>query len=237
MNTALKGIILCTALALSTSCSSNKSRVSLDEPEKLEKTLNTATPDKSEKVGVKDKTVVIQKRIYLEEELSKLQGQIGDLENSIYGRSRKDPGGLWTNLQKCRKRLADPRLGGDGNTEPMEKWERISDKDDDFNYGVDERNNVIAYSEENLETRIINLKKMKRILDEKFETFQDKAELCENKYNTALINHGIKPEDAQAQGEWVDGPQGQRLWKMRRPSTDDPEELMRRKTAREKSGE
>lgn len=231
----MKFLVMVLVAVLTVSCASKK--VSLDEPEKFEKNLNTATTDKNEKVGVKDGTVVIQKRIYLEEELSKLQTQIGDLESSIYGRSKKDPGGVWASLQKCRRKTADPRLGGDGNPEPMEKWERISEKDEDFNYAVDDKNNVVAYSEEKLEARVVNLKKMKRILDDKYDSFKDKQDVCENKYRTALINHGIKPEDTQAQGEWVDGPSGQRTWKMRRPSTDDPEELMRRKNEREKASQ
>lgn len=230
----MKIIFALMLLGIVMGCGSKK--VSLDEPAKFDKPLNTGTVDNREKVGIKDDTVVIQKKIYLEEELSKLHTQITDLENTVYGRSKKDPGGLWFALNKCRQKLQDPRIGGAGLAEPMEKWEKLTEKEDDFNYAIDDKQNVVAVSEEKLEARITNLKKMKRILDDRYDNFKDKMDVCENKYRTALIQHGIKPEDAQASGEWVEGPGGYKVWRMKKPSTDDPEEMMRRKGEREKSG-
>ena len=227
-----KAIALAVSALFVAGCASKK--VSLEEPEKMDRTLNANTGQRGEKVGVRDDKVIVQKKIYLEEELRKLQDDIEDLENNIYGKTRKDPGGLWLKLQECRKQLSDPRVGGSSVPEPMEVWEKISENDPDYNYRVDDKNNVVAVSEEELDSRISNLKKTKRVLDRRFADYKEKADSCEHKYHAALIQHGLNPEDTAAKGEWVEGPDGNRVWKMRRPASKDPEELMRRKQQRDK---
>jgi hypothetical protein len=216
-------------------CASKK--VSLDEPEPLDKTLNSRTSDRSEQVGVRGDNIVVQKKMYLEEELNGLQSKIRDLENDVYGESVRDPGGLYLRLQTCRRRMADPRIGGTGTSEPMEPWEKPSETDVDFDYRVDKKKNVVAVTEEELGQRLANLKKTKRVMDQRYQEFQRKAENCEQKYKIALVNHGLNPDDTEAQGEWVEGPNGYRVWKMRRPKTNDPEEMMRRKQEREKKAQ
>lgn len=224
-------ILALVATCLLAACASKK--VSLDEPAQMDKTLNTTTGDRSEKVGVRGDSIVVQRKIYLEEQMTKVKDQIEDLENSIYGQSVQDPGGLWLSLQDCRKRLADPRVGGNGNPEPMETWEKLSQSDPDFDFRVDKKSNVVAVTEEDLGQKISNYNKMKNVLQRRYSEYKTKSDSCENKYRTALVQHGLNPEDTQAQGEWVDGPEG-RVWKMRQPKTKDPEELMRRKAKREK---
>lgn len=225
-------------LALLTQCSSKKDvTVSLEEAPKMEQKLNSTTGSRGEKVGVKDDTVKIQKTVYLEEDLAKSQREIEDLENAIYGQSKKHPGGMYLGLKSCRNRLADPRLGGNGVSEPMEKWEKISAKDPDFNYHVDRDKNVVAVSEEDLASRISNLRKLKNILNDTYDAFQTKLENCQQNLETAMIKNGMNPNDMKAQGEWVDGPNGYKVWKMKKPTTNDPEEMMKRKSQREKSSE
>jgi hypothetical protein len=219
-------------------CSSKKEvKVSLDEAPEMEEKLNSSTGSKNEKVGVKDNTVKIQKSVYLEEDLAKSQREIEDLENAIYGQSKKYPGGIYLALKSCRTRLADPRLGGNGVSEPMEKWEKISEKDPDYNYHVDREKNVVAVTEEALSARITNLRKLKGLLNDSYDAFQTKLDTCREKLETAMIEHGMNPKDMKAEGEWVDGPNGYKIWKMKKPTTNDPEELMKRKAQREKSSE
>jgi hypothetical protein len=219
-------------------CSSKKEvKVSLDEAPAMEEKLNSSTGSKNERVGVKDNTVKIQKTVYLEEDLAKSQREIEDLENAIYGQSKKYPGGIYLALKSCRTRLADPRLGGNGVSEPMEKWEKISEKDPDYNYHVDREKNVVAVTEEDLSARITNLRKLKGLLNDSYDAFQTKLDTCREKLETAMIEHGMNPNDMKAEGEWVDGPNGYKIWKMKKPTTNDPEELMKRKAQREKSSE
>lgn len=224
---------LALGLLLLQGCSSTK--VSTSEPEKFDEKLNSETGEKGERVGVRGDKIVVQKNVYLEEELSKIKDKIDDLDNSLYGQSRKDPGGLWLGLQTCRKHIADPRIGGNGVPEPMEKWEKVSTTEPDYDYRVDSKKNVVAVSEEELGAKIANLKKVHNILERRYEDFKVKLENCQSHYQSALIQHGLNPDDTKATGEWVDGPNGYRVWKMRKPPTKDPEELMKRKQRREKS--
>jgi len=219
------------ALMVLASCSSKEVTVSTDEAEKFDKNLNSATLDKAEKVGIKDGTVKIQKTIYLEEDLNKMQREIEDLENRIYGESKTYPGGMYLSLKGCRSELADTRLGGNGVPEPMEKWEKISAKDPDYNYHVDRDKNVIAVNEEELAGRITNLRKLKRVLNDTYDTFQSRLDICQQKVKAAQVAQGMNPEDSKAKGEWVEGPNGYKVWKMKRSKTTDPEEMMKRKTA------
>lgn len=229
-------VLMLSALLFLASCSSKKDvTVSMDEAPKMEKKLNVATSDSAETVGVRDNKVKVRKSVYLEEDLANNQREIEDLENRIYGQSKTYPGGIYTALKSCRSRLADPRLGGDGVAEPMEKWEKISAKDPDYNYHVDRDSNVVAVSEEDLESRISNLRKLRRVLNDTYDTFQTKLDNCQSKLETAMVKHGMNPNDMKAQGEWVEGPNGYKVWKLKRPATNDPEEMMKRKAEREKA--
>jgi TolA-binding protein len=200
-----------------------------DPTENFDKTLNVTTNDKTESVGMKGDKVMVKKKIYLEEQLYKMQSEIEDMELAVYGKTKRDPGGIYEALKDCRARVADPRLGGTGKPEPMEKWERITQTDEDFQYKADGKNNMIGYSEEELDQRLVRYQKQKRVLESQYENFKDRLDSCESKYQTSLVQHGLNPNDTKAQGEWIEGPNGYKIWKMRQGATKDPEELMRRK--------
>jgi len=221
-------------LSLMIGCSSKEVTVSTEEAAKFDKSLNSVTSEKNEKVGIKDGTIKVQKIVYLEEDLTKTQMEIDDLEGRIYGESKTYPGGLYLELKNCRNQLSDSRLGGNSVTEPMEKWEKISKKNPDYNYFVDRDKNVIGVSEEELAGKITNLRKIVRLLNDTYDTFQSRLDVCQQKVRSAQIAHGLDPEDSKAKGEWVDGPNGYKVWRMKQPETTNPEEMAKRKIAREK---
>ncbi len=225
-------LIALSALAL-TGCGSKEKKVSMDEPEKLEREYVNKTDARNETVGEKDGSIVIQKKMSLEEDMARVRDAINDAESSIYGSSRQDPGGMWLKLKECRKKVSDARLGGNGVPEAMEKWEKISATDPELKYRVEGKKKVVAVSEEQLEDRLGHMKNVKNILDRRYEEFKDKLDACEDRYASNLVKHGLDPEDTKAQGEWVDGPNGYRVWKMKTAPTANPEELMRRKETRE----
>lgn len=222
--------ILSTSLLvlLVSACASNSG------PREMDKTLNNRTDDASEKIGLRDDKVVIQKRIYLEEQLWSLKSEVDDLQRAIYGSSRQDPGGIWMGLRDCRKRLADPRIGGMGKPEPMETWSNITKQDEAFFYKVEKNSNsLVGVSEEALDDRLTRYQTHKRVLTTKYEEMKDKLESCEDKYHSTLVQNGLNPDDTKAKGEWVDGPKGYKVWRMKKPATSDPEELMKRKANKE----
>ena len=63
---------------------------------------------------------------------------------------------------------------------------------------------------------------------------QSRVEICQQKVRAAQIAHGLDPEDSKVKGEWVDGPNGYKVWRMKQPATSNPEEMAKRKIAREK---
>lgn len=217
-------IALAVLLAGLTSCSSNQG------PGELDKTYNTSTGDNREKVGLRDDKVVVQKRVYLEEQLWSLKSEVDDLQHTIYGKSRTDQGGLYAALKDCRQRVSDPRVGGVGKPDPMEKWQDITSEDEQFFFKADKNNNLVGVSEEALDDRIQRYKKHQRMLTQMYDTFKDKVDTCEETYRTSLVQHGLNPDDTKAKGEWVEGPRGYKVWKMKKAATKDPEELMKRKT-------
>lgn len=211
-------------MALIAGCSSTP-----DPTEPFDKKYNSTTNERGETVGMKDDQIVIKKKVYLEERLSTLENEVNDLQRVIYGESKRFPGGTWAAVKDCRKRSADPRVGGSGTPEAQEPWEDITKTEEEFKFKADDNDNVIGYSEEQLNARITRFKKYKRILDDRYESFRKKLDGCEAEYQTALVQHGLNPNDTQAKGEWVEGPNGYKVWKMKRSATKDPEELMRRK--------
>lgn len=227
--------ILASAIALLfAACASKEVNISTtDNTKKFDKQVNFNTADSNEKVGIRGDDVVIQKRSYLEDQLAKLRSEVDDLQSTIYGKSRMEPGGLWVDLKDCQEKLNDPRLGGNGAPMPMEKWEKVTEKEDDANYVVDKHNTIMAVSEEGVDARIVRFRKYKSQLTQKYDDMKDKVDTCQQKYKTALINHGMNPDDTKAQGEWVDGPNGYKVWRMRKPATNDPEELAKRKAQKD----
>lgn len=215
-------VTLC--LVVGAGCSSKP-----EGPGDLDQKLNTQTNDSREQVGIRDEKVVIQKKVYLEEQLWALKSQVDELQRTLYGKSAQDPGGIWLGLKDCRKRIADPRIGGTGKPEPMEKWQNVTAQDEQFFYRADKNNNIVGVSEEALDERIQRYQKHQRLLSSEYDNLKDKLESCEENYQSALVQHGLNPDDTKAKGEWVDGPQGYKIWKMKVGATKDPEELMRRK--------
>jgi hypothetical protein len=185
-----------TALLLS-ACSSSGG------PKDLDQTLNSHSGDAREKVGLRDDKVVIQKRVHIEEQLWSLKSEVDDLQKAIYGASRQDPGGIWVGLSDCRRRVADPRIGGTGKPDPMESWANITQKDEAFFYKVDKKtNSLVGVSEEALDERLGRYEAHKRVLEQKYEDMKTKLEVCEDKYQTTLVQNGLNPNDTKAQGEW-----------------------------------
>ncbi len=221
---------------LISACGSKEKTVSMDAPEKFDKEYVTKTGERNEVVGEKGGSIVIQKKVSLEEDMSKVRDSIEETENSIYGSSRQDPGGLWLKLKECRKKVTDPRLGGNGVPDAMESWEKISINDAAQKYRVEDKKKVVAVNEEQLEDRLSRMRNVKSVLDRRFGEFKDRLDRCEEKYHANLVRHGLDPEDTKATGEWVEGAGGYRVWKMKQLPTDNPEELMRRKELREKKG-
>jgi hypothetical protein len=156
----MKKLILLTILSLTIwSCSSNPHKA-----EKIETNVENGQSLNSETtLGVKDGNMVVQKKVDMNEELRKLQYEVYELEDRVYGNRKYGSLGLYGVLRECKSQLADPKNGGEGKliwTEPMD---RVSDKEDDFKIGIDEQNKLVAVTEEFLKDRIERFRGYKKI--------------------------------------------------------------------------
>ncbi len=167
-------LALCLAGLFIFSCSSNKHKA-----EKIETAMereDTVTGD--DKVGVKDGNLVVQRKVAMNEELRRLQYEVYELEDRVYGNRKYGSRGLYGTLKACREQLARKEYGGEGRLKWTEPVERITDKEEEYKIGIDEKNKLVAVSEEFLSDRIARFRGYKTVLMKREDEYQDKNESC-----------------------------------------------------------
>ncbi|MGE3683261.1 MAG: hypothetical protein AB7G93_16170 [Bdellovibrionales bacterium] len=133
----------------------------------------------NEKVGVKGGNMIVQKKVAMNEELRRLQYEVYDLEDRVYGNRQYGSKGLYGALKACREELVSKKLGGDGKLMWTEPIDRVTDKEDDFNIGVDEKDRIVGVSEEFLQDRLARFKKYKQVLNKRQDEYEEKLEICD----------------------------------------------------------
>jgi hypothetical protein len=167
-------LALCLISLFAFSCSSNKHKA-----EKIETAMereDTVTGD--DKVGVKDGNLVVQRKVAMNEELRRLQYEVYELEDRVYGNRKYGSRGLYGTLKACREQLARKEFGGEGRLKWTEPMERITDKEDEYKIGIDEKNKLVAVTEEFLKDRITRFRGYKTVLMKREDEYQDKNESC-----------------------------------------------------------
>ena len=156
-------------------CSTNK--------HKAEK-INTAMEREEavagdDKVGVnKDGDLVVQRKVAMNEELRRIQYEVYELEDRVYGNRKYGSRGLYGTLKACREQLAKKENGGEGQLRWTEPLERITDKEEEYKIGIDEKNKLVAVSEEYLKDRIERFRGYKTVLMKREDEYTDKNEIC-----------------------------------------------------------
>ncbi len=181
----------------------------------------------------KDGKVLVQTKVHLAESLRTLEKDVYALENDVYGNERYGTRGIHGVLKDCEKKLADPRIGGSGKLKPIEAPDRVTAKEDDLKFVIDENGQLVGITEEKLRDRIERFRGYKKVLASRKAELSTDIEICEQKHKEALIARGLSPEDGEAKGEWVTGPQGYKVWRAKKKATENPEELAKRKWKRE----
>lgn len=160
-------------------CSHNPNKA-----EKIETQLERSQSVQDENVGVKEGQFVVQKKVEMAEELRRLQNEVYETEDRVYGNRKYGSKGLYGALKTCRSKLTAKENGGEGKllwTEPME---RVTDKEEEFKFGIDEKDKIVGVSEEFLSDRITRFKKYKQTLQKREDEYEEKLEICD----TALKN-------------------------------------------------
>ena len=175
MNIQMKNIFLLPmTILIFLGCSSNPNKA-----EKIDTQISNAQSINSETtLGLKDGNMIVQRKVDMNEELRKLQYEVYELEDRVYGNRKYGSLGLYGVLRECKSQLADTKNGGDGKliwTEPMD---RITDKEDEFKIGIDEKNKLVAVSEEFLKDRIERFRGYKKILNSRQDEYEEKVAIC-----------------------------------------------------------
>lgn len=136
------------------------------------------------KVGVKDGEMMVQKKVLMNEELRRLQYEVYELEDRVYGNRRYGTSGLYGVLKDCRLAATDPKNGGDGKLRWTEPMDRVTDKEDEFKMGLDEEKKLVGVSEEFLKDRIDRFKGYKQVLQKRQDEYEDKLSICKAELRT-----------------------------------------------------
>ena len=180
-----KHVLFLTAIAFLGACSSNphkakKIETKLDQSQKVYG---------GEKLGLKDGEMVLQKKVLMAEEIRELQVDVHELEDRVYGNQKYGSWGLYGVLKDCRKQLADKSNGGDGKLKWIEKVDRVTDQEDEFKIGIDERDKLVAVKKEYLIDRINRYKKYKKTLKAREVSFQEKVDICKTNLKSQKYDH------------------------------------------------
>ncbi|AGH95870.1 hypothetical protein [Pseudobdellovibrio exovorus] len=159
---------------LFTACSSNPNKAR-DIETKMENS-SEVTGDTS--LGIKDGMMVVQKKVQMNEELRRLQYEVYELEDRVYGNRKYGSLGLYGVLRDCRLQLSDPKNGGDGKLKWTEPIDRVTEKEEEFKIGIDEEKKLVGVSEEFLADRIKRFKGYKTILDKRQDEYEEKVAIC-----------------------------------------------------------
>lgn len=175
----LKMIFVLAGLFIFTACSTNPHKAEKIDAD-MEKSENLTA---EQRIGVKDGNLMYQQKVNMAEELRRLQIDVYSLEDRVYGSRKFGSQGLHGTLRTCRKDLVDPKNGGGGKLKWTEPMDRVTDKEEEFKIGLDDKDKIIGVSEEFLKDRIERFKEYKRTLQKREDEYQEKVEICEAELN------------------------------------------------------
>lgn len=131
-------------------------------------------------VGLKEGNMVVQKKVMMNEELRRLQNEVYELEDRVYGNRKYGSKGLYGVLKDCRSESSSKGLGGNGKLQWTEPVDRVTDKEEEYKIGLDDKKQLIGVSEEFLKDRIERFKGYKLVLQKRQDEYEEKVEICKN---------------------------------------------------------
>ncbi|MCB0357162.1 MAG: hypothetical protein KDD40_09150 [Bdellovibrionales bacterium] len=186
---------LLTLLVLTVACSSNPHKARNIETE-MEKTAKVSGDTE---LGIKDGNLVVQKKVQMNEELRRLQNEVYGLEDKVYGNRKYGSEGLYGSLKTCRKNITSKQYGGDGKLIWTEPIDRVTDKEDEWEVGIDEKEKIVGVSEEFLLDRIKRFKGYKRTLQKREDEYKEKLEICDAKFEALKFDMEKKGKESASQ--------------------------------------
>ncbi len=152
-------------------------------------------------VGVKDGDMIVQKKVLMNEELRRLQNDVYELEDRVYGNRKYGSKGLYGVLKECRADLSSKALGGTGKLQWTEPVDRVTDKEEEFKIGLDDKKQLIGVSEEFLKDRIERFKQYKLVLQKRQDEYEDKVEVCKAEVKSRQADAAKLKQEAAKLGQ------------------------------------
>jgi hypothetical protein len=161
------------------SCASNPNKA-----EKIDTSIDSADQVSGDtELGVKGGNMVVQKKVMMGEELRKLQYEVYELEDRVYGNRKYGSLGLYGVLRDCKLQLAEPKNGGDGKLMWTEPMDRVTDKEDEFKMGLDDKKKLVGVTEEFLTERIARFRGYRTLLNKRQDEYEEKVAICKSDLN------------------------------------------------------
>lgn len=171
----MRGLLLMVTLGfLMVGCSSNPHKA-----KKIDTEIEKGQSVGDETVGVKNGNMVVQKKVQMNEELRRVQYEVYELEDRVYGNKKFGSKGLYGALKDCRAEIVSKKYGGNGKLTWTEPIDRVTDKEDEWNIGIDEQEKIVGVSEEFLKDRLARFQKYKSLLTKRQGEYEDKLEVCD----------------------------------------------------------
>ena len=171
----IRMVLMGLACLLAVGCRSNPNKA-----EKIDtRLLKSQDLGGDEQVGVKNGNLVVQKKVQMNDELRRLQYEVYELEDRVYGSRKYGGKGLYGALKECRAETVSTKYGGDGKLVWTEPVDRVTDKEDEYSIGIDEHDKIVAVTEEFLRDRIARFQKYKQTLTKRQEEYEGKLEVCD----------------------------------------------------------
>jgi hypothetical protein len=149
-----------------------------------------------ETVGVKSGNMVVQKKVAMNDELRRLQYEVYELEDRVYGNKKYGSKGLYGALKDCKAEAASTKYGGNGKLTWTEPMDRVTDKEDEWNIGIDEQDKLVGVSDEFLKDRLARFQKYKGLLTKRQDEYEEKLEICDADLKVKR-EHGGGSQEAQ----------------------------------------
>lgn len=142
---------------------------------KIEKVTDLTS---DQKVGIKDGNMIYQQKQILGEELRKLESNVSMNEDRVLGNRKYQSFGLWGELRDCKNSLAK-KLGQ--TPEKMSPPERLSDKIEPLNMGIDKNEQKLAsIKEEMLYDRMKKYQDYLIELQKKEDQYEQELSVCKS---------------------------------------------------------
>ena len=187
----MRMVFLPLVLALAACSTTHKDK---SEVKEIDTQLEKSQDVNGETLGVRDNSIVIQKKRLLAEELRELQNYTYGLNDEVYGSRKYGSRGLYGVYVDCKADLNAKSLGGTGDLPYVEPAEKIIKEDSEINFGKDENDKLVSVTEEYISERIERFKKYRDKLEKRRAEYELKVRVCKTKLKSARAEAAQKQQ-------------------------------------------